>query len=102
MDRIQSDPEAETIILAYCLMAENLEPLADLEEEHFASNYNRLIVRCLKQLTDQGKTWNLASVAAELADRRNGNQIPASYVAGLTDGVPLSMHNLEPQRERLR
>ena len=102
MDQIQSDPVGERIILAYCLMVENLEPLGDLDEEHFASYYNRLIVRYLKQLTEQSKTWNLASVAAELADGRNGNQVPASYVAGLSDGVPLGMHNLEPQRERLR
>jgi hypothetical protein len=80
------DADAEQIILANCFLAGSRAPLGDLGPQDFYSAQNAKIAQAIIALAEANQPINFLEVVRQLDANNNG--VPASYVSGLTDGVP--------------
>lgn len=93
------DPDAEQIILANCFLSASREPLGDLDPQDFYSAQNAKIAQAIVALAESNQPINFLEVVRQLDAHNNG--VPASYVSGLTDGIP-EVKDIEPYRGRIR
>ena len=92
----QTDPrdlDAETAVLG-CILARgdtaSWAEVSFLEPRSFYSHVNGLIWSAIRSVSAAGKPADLLTVKRRLQDNGQLDEVGVGYLAGLTDGVPLS------------
>jgi hypothetical protein len=97
---VPHDSDAEEIIIGNCLLAESLDPLADLGEQHFYSKDCQKVLGAMRAVLEAKKPLILPEVVAWL--QNHGNSVSPSYVSELTSVPSLSKETLDHYRGRLQ
>ncbi|MBI3615149.1 MAG: hypothetical protein HY211_01405 [Candidatus Omnitrophica bacterium] len=87
-------PEAEAAVLGALLTDSSAtqQVLQQLSPDDFYDPRHRVICRTIQELIQQGLPADLVTVCNALKSTDHAGSIPASYVAGLTQAIPLVAH----------